>query len=74
MKFDLSSQNFILSNASLAAYVHVGDVFFAVGGPETSGRSMAASAMQATAEELEKIGFIVKDRREGEDVGRALGY
>ena len=51
----LANQNFILSNASLAAYVHVDDVFFADGGPRTSGKSLAASAMQAAAEELEKI-------------------
>ena len=51
----LSNQYFILSNASLAAYVHVHDVFFANGGPRTSGKSLAANAMQATAEGLEKI-------------------
>ena len=59
---------------SLCAYVHVDDILFASGGLPSTPNPRARLAMEATAEELEAIGFLVNDRRSGADVVKAVGY
>ena len=64
----------MLNAASLACYIHVDDGLLFSSGSSAGGVSGAETAMQEAADDLEELGFTVKDRLAGSKLEKIVDY